>query len=128
MKTVLKLAVAIVLVAIAGKYVYDFYEGKATVDRGRSRVESVLTAIRMGNDQEALCQWAAGVPTLPMEELSIHSNNFDQWRRRLFMVDVQSYGIEQVVPEGDVVAVHATVNDRKYIFEVRKGVPISIRE
>ncbi|MFC2173668.1 hypothetical protein ACFLU6_13720 [Acidobacteriota bacterium] len=128
MKTLLKVVAIIVVLAIAGKYGYDYFMNKSSVDSARTRVTSMLESLRRADDQTALCQWAIGKPAMGnIDEMKSYLDRWDTMRRKNYLVEVKTYSIDEVVLQGDAVSVHCTVNGRKMVFEVRRGEPVSVQ-
>ena len=117
--------IIILLAAAAGIYFFAWpmLKGEVSGTVTRDRVEGWLEAQKVRDEQTALCMWAAGVPTLPMEEMRVFTTQYDAFRNQLDIYDgVDSFSIESVNPP----LVTVTINGDRHVFRVEKGSPIAV--
>ena len=119
--------VVVVVIAVAGWYAWKNFQQKAPLDQANERVMSMLDAKARGEDQTALCMWAAGKAFLPIEEISANSNRFDSFVRSTGMGKPQSYeitGTEKVGAES--VQVTIQLDGKTLTLKVTPTIPMEI--
>jgi len=94
------LILVLAAIAIGGWYAWKQYQAKAPLDDARGRVKSMLDAKAGGDNQTALCMWAAGKVNLSMDEISAHTDRFDDFVRRAGLESPGGYQITDAKLEG----------------------------